>query len=143
MIVKYSIALAFSLGGIAAAVRFRNTLDDSKDAVYVFLATGVGIAAAVDLPVALLILLLFNALIVARWMTDFWAHASGARRQGGGAPIAARPSTGAHRHLRRPDRQYGTTVFEYPVFPKKSKGPDELLALLRASGPNLYDAEPP
>jgi hypothetical protein len=30
VMVKYSIALAFSLGGIAAAVRFRNSLDDSK-----------------------------------------------------------------------------------------------------------------
>ena len=42
VLVKYSVALAFSLGGIVAAVRFRNTLDDSKDAVYVFLVTGVG-----------------------------------------------------------------------------------------------------
>ena len=42
MLVKYSVALAFGLGGIAAAVRFRNTLDDSKDAVYVFLVIGLG-----------------------------------------------------------------------------------------------------
>ena len=47
ILVKNSLALAFSLGGIVAAVRFRNSLDDSKDAVYVFLATGVGLAAAV------------------------------------------------------------------------------------------------
>ncbi|MEO5588489.1 MAG: hypothetical protein ABIS03_02795, partial [Gemmatimonadaceae bacterium] len=39
ILVKNSLALAFSLGGIVAAVRFRNSLDDSKDAVYVFLAT--------------------------------------------------------------------------------------------------------
>lgn len=71
VLVKYSLALAFSLGGIAAAVRFRNTLDDSKDAVYVFLVTGLGIAAAVDLPVALVISLLFNVVITALWLTDF------------------------------------------------------------------------
>jgi hypothetical protein len=71
VMVKYSITLAFGLGGIVAAVRFRNTLDDSKDAVYVFLATGVGIAAAVDLPVALVISVLFNVLIVLLWATDF------------------------------------------------------------------------
>ena len=52
LLVKYSLALAFSLAGIVAAVRFRNTLDDSKDAVYVFLATAIGLAAAVNLPVA-------------------------------------------------------------------------------------------
>ena len=44
LLVKYSLALAFSLAGIVAAVRFRNTLDDSKDAVYVFLATAIGLA---------------------------------------------------------------------------------------------------
>src|SRR5712691_4132426 len=41
-LVKNSLALAFSLGGIVAAVSFRNTLRDTKDAVYIFLATGVG-----------------------------------------------------------------------------------------------------
>jgi hypothetical protein len=71
VLVKYSIALAFSLGGIVAAVRFRNTLDDSKDAVYVFLVTGVGIAAAVDLPVAMVISVLFNVVTVLLWVTDF------------------------------------------------------------------------
>jgi hypothetical protein len=71
VLVKYSIALAFSLGGIAAAVRFRNSLDDSKDAAYVFLVMGVGIASAVDLPVALVISVLFNAVIIALWATDF------------------------------------------------------------------------
>lgn len=71
VLVKYSVALAFSLGGIVAAVRFRNTLDDSKDAVYVFLVTGVGMAAAVDLPVAMVISLLFNLLVVILWATDF------------------------------------------------------------------------
>ena len=71
VLVKYSLALAFSLGGIAAAVRFRNTLDDSKDAVYVFLVIGLGIAAAVDLPVALVISFLFNVVIVGLWLTDF------------------------------------------------------------------------
>jgi hypothetical protein len=71
VLVKYSVALAFSLAGIVAAVRFRNTLDDSKDAVYVFLATGIGLAAAVDIPVATVISILFNATMLALWYTDF------------------------------------------------------------------------
>ena len=71
VLVKYSIALAFSLAGIVAAVRFRNTLDDSKDAVYIFLATGIGLASAVDVPVALVISLLFNAVALALWYSDF------------------------------------------------------------------------
>ena len=71
ILVKDSLALAFSLAGIVAAVRFRNSLDDSKDAVYVFLATGLGLAAAVDIPVATVISLLFNMSILMLWYTDF------------------------------------------------------------------------
>ena len=71
VLVKYSLALAFSLAGIVAAVRFRNTLDDSKDAVYVFLATGIGLSAAVDIPVAAALSILFNATILALWYFDF------------------------------------------------------------------------
>jgi len=71
LLVKYSLALAFSLAGIVAAVRFRNTLDDSKDAVYVFLATAIGLASAVNLPVALVISTAFNALVLLLWYTDF------------------------------------------------------------------------
>jgi len=71
LLVKYSVALAFSLAGIVAAVRFRNTLDDSKDAVYVFLATAIGLASAVNLPVAAVISIAFNALALVLYYTDF------------------------------------------------------------------------
>lgn len=71
LLVKYSVALAFSLAGIVAAVRFRNTLDDSKDAVYVFLATAIGLASAVNLPVAAVISIGFNALVLVLYYTDF------------------------------------------------------------------------
>lgn len=71
VLVKYSLTLAFGLGGVVAAVRFRNSLDDSKDAVYVFLVIGLGIAAAVDLPVAMVISVMFNTLVVILWATDF------------------------------------------------------------------------
>lgn len=71
VLVKYSLALAFSLAGIVAAVRFRNTLEDSKDAVYIFLATAIGLAAAVQLPVAAVISVLFNVVVLALWYTDF------------------------------------------------------------------------
>ena len=68
VIVKNSIALAFSLAGIVAAVRFRNTLKDPKDAVYIFLAIGIGIAAGVHaLDVALVMSLLFNTVVLLLW----------------------------------------------------------------------------
>lgn len=71
-IVKYSLALAFSLGGIVAAVRFRSTLKDTKDAVYVFLAIGVGLASgAWFLGVAAILSITFNAVILYLWWSNF------------------------------------------------------------------------
>jgi hypothetical protein len=71
LLVRYSVTLAFSLAGIVAAVRFRNTLDDSKDAVYVFLATALGLASAVNLPVAAVVSIGFNTIALILWYTDF------------------------------------------------------------------------
>jgi hypothetical protein len=71
VLVKYSLALAFGFGAIVAAVRFRNTLEDSKDAVYIFLATSIGLAAAVMLPVAAVISVVFNIVALTLWYTDF------------------------------------------------------------------------
>ena len=63
--VKNSLALAFSLGGIVAAVSFRNTLRDTKDAVYIFLATGVGLAAGIQsVPFAAALSITFNVVIL-------------------------------------------------------------------------------
>jgi len=76
VLVKYSVALAFGLAGIVAAVRFRNTLEDSKDAVYIFLATAIGLAAAVSFPVAAVISVAFNIIILALWYTDFGRSAA-------------------------------------------------------------------
>jgi hypothetical protein len=71
VLVKYSLALAFGLGGIMAAIRFRSTLEDSKDAVYIFLSTALGLTAAVQLPVAAIISVVFNAIILGLWYADF------------------------------------------------------------------------
>jgi len=44
-LVKGSLALAFSLAGIVAAVRFRTSLNEPMDAVYMFIVIGIGLAA--------------------------------------------------------------------------------------------------
>ncbi len=72
IIVKSSLPLAFSLAGIVAAVRFRTTLEDTKDAVYVFLAIGVGLAAGSGrLGTALVASLVFNVINVVLWKLNF------------------------------------------------------------------------
>jgi len=70
-VVQHSLELAFGLAGIAA-LRFRNTLDDTKDAIYLFVATGIGIAAAADqFAVGLALSFVFNATIIVLWWTNY------------------------------------------------------------------------
>ncbi len=67
-LVKGSLALAFSLAGIVAAVRFRTTLDEPLDAVYLFIVIGTGLAAGVQLIfVALMAFIMFNAVALTVW----------------------------------------------------------------------------
>jgi hypothetical protein len=51
-LVRSSVALAFSLAGIVAAVRFRVALEDSRDAVFVFAVMALGLASGVQLEIA-------------------------------------------------------------------------------------------
>ena len=68
ILVQNSLALAFTLAAIVAAVRFRNTLKDTKDAVYIFLALAVGVAAGVFAPtVAAVMSIMFNIVVLALW----------------------------------------------------------------------------
>jgi hypothetical protein len=71
MLVKDSLPLAFSLAGIVAAVRFRTNLEDSKDATFIFLSTALGLACGVQLEVAAVLSVLFNAVVLALWSSDF------------------------------------------------------------------------
>ena len=68
LVVKGSLALAFSLAGIVAAVRFRNTLKDPRDAVYIFLVIAIGLSAGVQaLDVALVMSIIFNFVVLVLW----------------------------------------------------------------------------
>ncbi len=72
LIVQNSLALAFSLAGIVAGVRFRTTLADVKDGVYVFLAIGVGLACGVQaVGVAAVVSVFFNLVNLVLWSMDF------------------------------------------------------------------------
>lgn len=75
LIVRDSVALAFSLAGIVAAVRFRNTLKDTKDAVYIFLAIAVGLAAGVQsFAVGFVVTVIFLLVILVLWRFDVGAE---------------------------------------------------------------------
>jgi hypothetical protein len=75
LIIRDSVALAFSLAGIVAAVRFRNTLKDTKDAVYIFLAIAVGLAAGVQsLPVGFVVTVIYLGVVLVLWRYDIGAE---------------------------------------------------------------------
>jgi len=72
VIVRNSLALAFSLAGIVGAVRFRNSLPDTRDTLYVFLAIGVGLASGVEaLGAAAVLSVVFNYTVLALNRTDY------------------------------------------------------------------------
>jgi hypothetical protein len=74
VVVRDSLALAFSLAGIVAAVRFRNNLKESGDAVYIFGAIGIGFASGIHaLSVAAVLSIMFVVVELALWKFNFSA----------------------------------------------------------------------
>ena len=72
IIVQNSLALAFSLAGIAGAVRFRNSLKSSGDALFILLAVGVGLSAGIGaIELAAVISIFFNYTFAALWITEY------------------------------------------------------------------------
>ena len=77
IIVQNSLALAFSLAGIVAGVRFRLSLDDTLDAIYIFIAIGVGLAAGTSsLEIGIVVSLFFNYAILIFWQLDYGSEVS-------------------------------------------------------------------
>ena len=62
MMVLNSLALAFSLAGVVAAVRFRFSLKQPSDAMYVFVAIGIGLGAGIG-AVAIAMVISFSFVI--------------------------------------------------------------------------------
>jgi hypothetical protein len=76
IIVQNSLALAFSLAGIAGAVRFRNSLKSSGDALFILLAVGIGLSAGIGaVELAALITVAFNYTFILLWMTEYGERA--------------------------------------------------------------------
>lgn len=77
-VVHNSLALAFSLAGIVAGVRFRHTLKDSAETSYLFTAIGVGVACGINaVEVAAIVSIFFNYSVLGLWATDFGATTTG------------------------------------------------------------------
>lgn len=78
MIVLNSLALAFSLAGIVAAVRFRFTLDQPSHAMYIFVAISIGLGAGIGaLGVATVISMAFVYATLLIWKLEYGKVMSG------------------------------------------------------------------
>lgn len=74
IIVQNSLALAFSLAGIVAAVRFRNTLKNTGDSLFIFASIGAGLAAGVRvLEIAIVLTVVFNYTFLLLWDLNYGA----------------------------------------------------------------------
>lgn len=81
VIVQNSVALAFSLAGIVAAVRFRTTLKNKLDALYIFVAIGIGLASGIGaLAIAAVISFVFSYANITMHLLNY-GHDGGTRRQ--------------------------------------------------------------
>jgi hypothetical protein len=72
IVVQNSLALAFSLAGIAGAVRFRNSLKSSGDALFILLAVGIGLSSgigAVELAAVMSVMLSYCFTLL--WMAEY------------------------------------------------------------------------
>ena len=90
MIVVNSLALAFSLAGVVAAVRFRFTLNQPSDAMYIFVAIGIGLGSGIGaLGVATVISFTYVIATLIIWKLEYGKTLSGpfltmmTRRDGG------------------------------------------------------------
>jgi hypothetical protein len=90
MIVVNSIALAFSLAGVVAAVRFRFTLNQPSDAMYIFVAIGIGLGAGIGaVSIAAVISFTFVIATLVIWKLEYGKTLAGSfltmltRRDGG------------------------------------------------------------
>ena len=78
MIVVNSIALAFSLAGVVAAVRFRFSLSQPSDAMYIFVAIGIGLGAGIGaLGISGVISLMYVLATLSIWKLEYGKTSSG------------------------------------------------------------------
>ena len=75
MIVQNNLALAFSLAGVVAAVRFRFTLSEPAHALYIFSAIAIGLGAGISaLGISAVISIAFVLITLALWRLDYGAN---------------------------------------------------------------------
>jgi len=82
LLVQNNLALAFGLAAMVAAVRFRVTLDDAMDGIFIFAAICVGLAAGIGyLGIALVMSVFFCFANILMWAIDYGDNPADAARR--------------------------------------------------------------
>ena len=72
IIVQNSLALAFALAGIAGAVRFRNSLKSSGDALFILTSVAIGLSAGIGaVELAAVISIALNYSFAVLWLSEY------------------------------------------------------------------------
>jgi hypothetical protein len=72
VLVQNSLALSFSLAGIAGVARYRNSMKSSGDLLFILLAIGIGLASGVGaLELAAVTSVVFNLCFLLLWSTEY------------------------------------------------------------------------
>jgi hypothetical protein len=139
VLLKYSLPLAFGMAAIVAAVRFKSTLNDTRDSAFMLCGIGMGLSAGVMPEIAGVLSFVFSAVIVGMWYTDF-----------GRAPAALEGKLAEatlERALEHASRT-GTFVARMDDEVFKSLAPDQLEAIAdrawrrrKRNAPDLADEE--
>jgi len=75
LIVHNSLAMAFSLAGVVAGVRYRYALKSTADSLFIFLAVGVGLASGIGmLLVAAVMTAIFNYTFLILWELNYGGY---------------------------------------------------------------------
>ncbi|MFK8041788.1 DUF4956 domain-containing protein [Congregibacter sp.] len=92
LLIQNSLALAFGLAALVAAVRFRVSLPEAIDGIYIFVAICVGLAAGVGfMGVALVMTLIFTLTNAVLWLIDYGRNPiDDARHDAAAAKLAKR-----------------------------------------------------
>ena len=72
IIVQNSLALAFALAGIAGAVRFKNSLKSTGDALFILCSVAIGLSAGIGaVELAATISIAFNFVFALLWLSEY------------------------------------------------------------------------
>ena len=72
IIVQNSLALAFALAGIAGAVRFKNSLKSSGDALFILCSVAIGLSSGIGaVELAAVISVAFNFVFAILWLSEY------------------------------------------------------------------------